>query len=145
MANLNKTFSIGNLTRDPELKFTAKGTAVCDIGLTINRKFKTDNGMQEETTFLDITFWGKQAETLAQYAQKGAQLYVEGRLQMDTWDDKETGKNRSKLKITGEQFQFLGSRNEAAEATPMSQAPAKPRGNASVQPGAAEDGDDLPF
>jgi len=113
MANLNKVMLIGNLTRDPEVRYTPKGTAVTDIGMAINRSYGTDDGdRKEETTFVDITFWGRQAEVLGQYMKKGRPLYVEGRLQLDTWDDKNSGQKRSKLKVVGENFQFLGSRGD---------------------------------
>ncbi len=106
---------IGNLTRDPEVRYTPKGTAVTDLGLAINRNYSTDDGdKREETTFVDITFWGRQAETLGQYMKKGRPLYVEGRLQLDSWDDKSTGQKRSKLKVVGENFQFLGGRDDNA-------------------------------
>jgi single-strand DNA-binding protein len=115
MANLNKVMLIGNLTRDPEVRYTPKGTAVTDLGLAINRNYSTDDGdKREETTFVDITFWGRQAETLGQYMKKGRPLYVEGRLQLDSWDDKTTGQKRSKLKVVGENFQFLGGRDDNA-------------------------------
>ncbi len=115
MANLNKVMLIGNLTRDPEVRYTPKGTAVTDLGLAINRNYSTDDGdKREETTFVDITFWGRQAETLGQYMKKGRPLYVEGRLQLDSWDDKNTGQKRSKLKVVGENFQFLGGRDDNA-------------------------------
>ena len=115
MANLNKVMLIGNLTRDPEVRYTPKGTAVTDIGMAINRNYSTDDGERhEETTFVDITFWGRQAEVLGQYMKKGRPLYTEGRLQLDTWDDKNTGQKRSKLKIVGENFQFLGGRDDNA-------------------------------
>ena len=108
MANLNKVMLIGNLTRDPELRYTPKGTAVTDLGLAINRVWNNEQGQkQEETTFVEVTFWGRQAEIAQQYLTKGRGVYVEGRLQMDTWDDKETGKKRSRLKIHGENLQFL--------------------------------------
>ncbi|MES2709877.1 MAG: single-stranded DNA-binding protein [Verrucomicrobiota bacterium] len=111
MASLNKVMIIGNLTRDPELRYTPKGMAVTDISLAVNRTYSTAEGeRREEVTFLDVTYWGKQAEVLAQYMKKGRPLYVEGRLRLDSWDDKETGKKQSRLKITGEEFQFLGSR-----------------------------------
>ncbi|MCF6311519.1 MAG: single-stranded DNA-binding protein [Verrucomicrobiales bacterium] len=113
MASLNKVMLMGNLTRDPEVRYTPKGTAVTDLGLAINRNYTTDGGeKREETTFVDITFWGRQAETLGQYMKKGRPLYVEGRMQLDTWDDKTTGQKRSKLKVVGENFQFLGGRDD---------------------------------
>jgi single-strand DNA-binding protein len=112
MANLNKVMLIGNLTRDPEVRYTPKGTAVADIGLAINRYFQNDNGeRQEETTFVDVTLWGKQAELAQQYLGKGRPVYIEGRLQMDTWEDKQSGQKRSKIKIVCENMQFLGSRD----------------------------------
>lgn len=104
---------IGNLTRDPEVRYTPKGTAVTDLGLAINRNYTTDSGeKREDTTFVDITFWGRQAEVLGQYMKKGRPLYVEGRLQLDSWDDKNTGKKVYKLRVTGENFQFLGGRDD---------------------------------
>ena len=115
MASLNKVMLIGNLTRDPEVRYTPKGTAVTDIGLAVNRVYSTDDGdKREETTFVDITLWGRQAEVAGQYMKKGRPIYVEGRLQLDTWDDKESGQKRSKLKIVGENFQFLGSKDDNA-------------------------------
>ena len=110
MANLNKVMLIGNLTRDPELRHTPKGTAVAEISLAINRIWNNDQGQkQEETTFVEVTLWGRQAELAQQYLTKGRPVYIEGRLSLDTWDDKETGKKRSKLKVIGETLQFLSS------------------------------------
>jgi len=115
MANLNKVMLIGNLTRDPEVRYTPKGTAVTDLGLAVNRNYTTETGeKREETTFVDITLWGRQAEVVGQYMKKGRPIYIEGRLQMDTWQDKQTGQNRSKLKVVGENFQFLGGRDDSA-------------------------------
>lgn len=110
MANLNKVMLIGNLTRDPELRHTPKGTAVAELGLAINRQWKDDQGQkQEETTFVDVTLWGRQAELAQQYLTKGNPVYIEGRLNLDSWDDKATGQKRSKLKVIGENLQFLSS------------------------------------
>ena len=110
MANLNKVMLMGNLTRDPELRYTPKGTAVADIGMAINRVWTNDQGeRQEETTFVDVTLWGRQAELAQQYLSKGRPVYIEGRLQMDTWEDKNSGQKRSKLKVVGENMQFIGS------------------------------------
>ena len=111
MASLNKVMLIGNLTRDPEIRYTPKGTAVTDIGLAVNRVYNTDDGVRrEEATFVDVTLWGRQAEIAGQYLKKGSSIYIEGRLQLDTWQDKQTGQNRTRLKIVGEGFQFLGGR-----------------------------------
>ncbi len=113
MPNLNKVQLMGNLTRDPEVRYTPKGTAVTDISLAINRSYTGDDGQRhEETTFVDITFWGRQAEVIGEYLKKGRPLYVEGRLQLDSWEDKTTGQQRSRLKVVGENFQFLGSRDD---------------------------------
>lgn len=110
MANLNKVMIIGNMTRDPELKYTPKGTAVADISLAVNRKWNDVQGnKQEETTFVGITLWGKTAELVNQYVKKGDPLYVEGRLTQETWEDKETGKKQTKTKVIGENIQFISS------------------------------------
>lgn len=114
MANLNKVMLIGNLTRDPEIKYTPKGSAIAELGLAINRYYTTESGeKKEETTFVDVTLWGRQAEIAKEYLGKGKPVYIEGRLQLDTWDDKQTGQKRSKLRVTGEQMQLLGARGEA--------------------------------
>ena len=111
MASFNKVMIIGNLTRDPELKYTPKGTAIADIGLAVNRNYTTDSGeKREEVTFIDVTLWGRVAEIVGEYCKKGRPLFVEGRLQLDTWDDKATGQKRSKLKVVGENIQLLGGR-----------------------------------
>ena len=109
MASYNKVMLMGNLTRDPEVRYTPKGTAVTDLGLAVNRKFRVDDEMREEVMFVDITFWGRQAEVIQQYLKKGGGIFVEGRLQMDSWDDRQTGKKRYQLKVIGENFQFVGS------------------------------------
>ena len=112
MPNLNKVMVMGNLTRDPELRHTPKGTAVLDITLAVNRYFSSDDGQRrEETTFIDITLWARQAEVVHQYCGKGRPLFVEGRLQMDSWEDRTTGQQRTKLKVVGEKIEFLGSRD----------------------------------
>jgi len=158
MANLNKVMLIGNLTRDPELRYTPKGTPVADIGLAINRYWNNEQGQrQEETTFVDVTLWSRQAELAQQYLSKGRGVYIEGRLQMDTWEDRTTGQKRSKLKVVGENMQFIGgapggnqssgprgeSSSQPAESSPASQ-PASP---ATEEPAdyPDEEGDDIPF
>lgn len=114
MPNLNKVMLIGNVTRDPEIKYTPKGAAIADIGLAINRNYTTEAGeKREETTFCDVTLWGKVAEIVGQYVKKGNPLFVEGRLQLDQWDDKQTGQKRSKLKIVGDNIQLLGGKQES--------------------------------
>ena len=110
MASMNKVFLVGNLTRDPETRYTPSGAAVCELGLATNRRFTTRDGKeQEEVCFADVTVFGKQAEACGQYLRKGSPVLVEGRLTYDSWDDRETGKKRSKLGVTAERVQFLGS------------------------------------
>jgi single-strand DNA-binding protein len=110
MASLNKVMLIGNLTRDPEVRYTPKGTAVTDIGLAMNRVFSAADGgeKREETTFVDVTLWGRQAEVAGQYLKKGRPVFIEGRLQLDSWEDKTSGQKRNKLKVVGEHMQLLG-------------------------------------
>ncbi len=108
MANFNRVLLIGNLTRDPQLRFTPNQTAVCDFGLAVNRKYRGSDGQQrEDTCFVDCTAWARQAEVLAKYVTKGSPLFVEGRLTYRTWDGQD-GKKHSKLEVTVENFQFLG-------------------------------------
>lgn len=119
MANLNRVLLIGNLTRDPELRVTPKGTAICQFGLAISRSFKDESGQtREEATFVDIEAWGKQGELIAKYCAKGRPLFVEGRLRFDQWEDKTTQQKRSKLKVVLENFQFLGGREGGAPGAP---------------------------
>ena len=152
MANLNKVMLIGNLTRDPELRYTPKGTAGADIGLAINRVWSNDQGQkQEDTTFVDVTLWGRQAELAQQYLSKGRGAYIEGRLQLDTWDDKETGKKRSKLKVIGENLQFLpdgkGGSGGGGGGAPAQrpQQSSKPEGASAAPAEDFKDEDDIPF
>ena len=114
MAYLNKVFLIGNLTRDPELRVTPKGTAICQFGLAVNRQFKDESGAtRDETTFIDIEAWGKQGELVAKYLTKGSPAMVEGRLKLDQWEDKQSGQKRSKLKVVLDNVQFLSARGAA--------------------------------
>ncbi|MEN3942203.1 single-stranded DNA-binding protein [Prosthecobacter sp. SYSU 5D2] len=117
MASLNKVMLIGNLTRDPEVRYTPKGSAVCDMAIAVNRRYLTDSGeRQEEVTYLDIVLWGKTAELAGQYLAKGRSVFIEGRLQMDTWEDKATGQKRSKIRVVAENMQFLDSKGAGGPA-----------------------------
>jgi single-strand DNA-binding protein len=131
---------MGNITRTPELKFTPQGTAVLELGLAINRKWKDDHGnTHEEVTFIDVTFWRKAAETLAKWVSKGDPLYVEGSIRQDSWE--KDGKTQRKTRITGEAFQFLRSSGKGGkheEAPPEGTAPP-----ASGKPG--DDEEEVPF
>ena len=109
MANINKVTLIGRITREIELRYTPKGTGLTEINLAINRSRQDDAGQKiEETTFVDVTLWGRQAELANQYLARGREVYIEGRLQLDTWQDKQSGQKRSKLKVVGENMQFIG-------------------------------------
>lgn len=145
MPSLNKLQLIGNLTRDPELRHTPKGTALTEISLAINRQWTNEQGQkQEEVTFVELTFWGRTAEVAAAHLSKGVPIFVEGRLTLDTWIDKDTGKNRSKLKVIGEQFQFLASKPATTER--QQQAPPAHQSATSDHLDAPPDPDeDLPF
>lgn len=115
MASFNKVILVGNLTRDPEVRYVAGGTAVTELGLAVSRTWydKQQSQKREETTFVDVTLWGRQAEVAGEYLSKGRPVLIEGRLQLDTWDDKETGKKRSKLRVVGENMTMLGSRGDS--------------------------------
>ncbi|HIB00932.1 MAG TPA: single-stranded DNA-binding protein, partial [Phycisphaerales bacterium] len=118
MATYNKVLLMGNLTRDPELKQTPSNQSVAQIGLALNRKFKDREGnMREETTYVDCEAWGRTAEVMAQYLSKGKPVFVEGRLKLDQWQDKE-GNNRSKLKVVIESFQFIDSKGGQSSTPP---------------------------
>ncbi len=134
MANYNKVLLMGNLTRDPELKRTSNDMAVAQISIAVNRRFKDRTGEQrEETTYVDCESWGKTAETMAKYLAKGRPVFVEGRLKLDQWQDKD-GNNRSKLKVVIDNFQFVDSKGSQS-SIPPAQTPV------SVNPPA----DDIPF
>lgn len=161
MPSLNKVLLMGNLTRDPELRVTPKGTPICQFSLAINRQFKMESGeSREEVIYVDVEAWGKQGETIAKYVTKGRPLYVEGRLRLDQWEDKNTKEKRSRMKVVLEQFQFLGDSRgggggggpasssefdqtgggspERHAPPPRSSGPAKPAGGDNVE-------EDVPF
>jgi single-strand DNA-binding protein len=125
MASFNHLVLIGNLTRDPELRYTPKGTAVAKVSLAINRVWTTESGeKKEEVTFVDVDLYGRTAENTAQFITKGKPLLVEGRLKLETWDDKATGQKRQKLGVIGERVVFLGSADNEKAARPESARPA---------------------
>ena len=119
MASFNKVILLGNLTRDPEVRYTPKGSAVCDLGIAVNRVYTTDSGeKREEVTYVDVVLWARLAEIAGEYLKKGRPVFIEGRLQMDTWDDKQTGQKRTKLRVVGESMQLLGGRPGGAGGAP---------------------------
>ena len=153
MATLNKVFLIGNLTKDPEVRYTPSGSAVSDIRMAVSRKFKMANGQEkEETCFVSVTVWGRQAETAGEYLRKGSPVFIEGRLKLDEWE--KDGQKQSRLGVVAERVQFLSSprRGEVGDAPPSSE-----RRDKSAPPAAAKepevdepaagggDSDDLPF
>src|SRR3954447_7870398 len=152
MASFNKVILLGNLTRDPEVRYTPKGTAVTELGMAVNRVYTAENGeKREETTFVDVTLWGRTAKIAGEYLKKGRPVFIEGRLQLDTWDDKTSGQKRSKLKVVGEGLQLLGGRpgggggggsGDEEGGSRSSSRPAPPP-KASVP--SAPDDDEIPF
>ncbi len=147
MPNLNQVNLIGNITRDVDTRYTPSGTAVVEVDLAINRAWKSDSGeKREETVFVNITLFGRTAEVAAKYCHKGDPLFVSGRLHLDTWDDKQTGQKRSKLKVVGEQIQLLGTRQQAPANKPAAPAPtAPPAKSRSEPPDLDAEPDDVPF
>ncbi|MBM4109299.1 MAG: single-stranded DNA-binding protein [Phycisphaerae bacterium] len=145
--NFNKVILMGNLTRDPELRHTSGNQAVANLGLAVNRRWRSAEGEQrEETTFIDCEAWGKTAETLAKYLKKGRPVFIEGRLKLDQWEDKETGKKQSKLRVVVEGFQFIDSRQDGGGGGEESGG--SRRGGASSEPQGGVPvggGDDIPF
>jgi len=156
-ASYNKVFLLGNLTRDPEVRYTPKGSAVADLGIAVNRQYTLDSGeKREEVTFVDVTFWGRTAEVAGEYLKKGRSVFIEGRLQLDTWDDKQSGQKRSKLKVIGEMMQMLGGRPGGSsggggepEEPPRGRTSSSSSGGASAPkksaPPAEPDDDEIPF
>lgn len=151
MASFNKVILVGNLTRDIEMRYTPKGTAIAKFGLAVNRVWRNEAGeSKEEVTFIDIDAFGKQAETLAQYMRKGSPLLVEGRLRLDQWDDKQSGQKRSKLGVILEGFQFIGSPRQEGGSSEAPRRQAAPATAAAPEPPPASDApppeeDDVPF
>src|SRR5262249_33367345 len=151
MASFNKVILLGNLTRDPEVRYTPKGSAVCDLGVAVNRVYTTEGGeRREEVTFVDVVLWARLAEIAGEYLRKGRPVFIEGRLQMDSWDDKQTGQKRTKLRVVGESMQLLGGRPGGAAGeseedrlgtSAGSKTTAPPKSVASSQP----DDDEIPF
>jgi single-strand DNA-binding protein len=158
MASVNKVMLLGNLTRDPEIRYTPKGTAVTDLGMAVNRVRTGDNGERiEEVTYVDVTLWGRQAELAGQYLGKGRPVFIEGRLQLDQWDDKQSGQKRSRLRVVGENMQFLpggggggnysqgGGSSEEDEGPQRQAPPSSSQGGAAASDSFDNDDDDIPF
>jgi single-strand DNA-binding protein len=154
MASFNKVILVGNLTRDPELRYTPKGTAIAKIGLAVNRVWTNEAGeKKEEVTFVDVDVFGRTAENVGQYMRKGRPILIEGRLRLDQWDDKQTGQKKSKLGVVAEVVQFLGSASDGAGAGAAAPKAAKPAAAAAAAAPAAEplegdgppESDDVPF
>ena len=153
MASFNKVILVGNLTRDPELRYTPKGTAIAKIGLAVNRVWTNEAGeKKEEVTFVDVDVFGRTAENVGQYMRKGRPILIEGRLKLDQWDDKQTGQKKSKLSVVAETVQFLGSAQGGGEGgtpapRPKGPAPAAPTAPAGepVEGDGPPESDDVPF
>lgn len=138
MSSFNKVILMGNLTRDPEVRFTPSGTAVCEIGLAVNERVKSGEQWVEKPVFVDVTLWGKTAENAGNYLTKGRPVLVEGRLQLDTWDDKQSGQKRSKLRVVCEELRFVGTK-------PSGDGTAHVRSESAAEPVQAAFDGDVPF
>ena len=154
MASFNKVVLVGNLTRDPELRYTPKGMAIAKIGLAVNRVWTNEAGeKKEEVTFVDVDVFGRTAENVGQYMRKGRPILIEGRLKFDQWDDKQTGQKKSKLGVVAETVQFLGSPAGAeggAPAAPRAARPSAPSAPSAppsepLQGDGPPESDDVPF
>jgi single-strand DNA-binding protein len=156
MGNFNKVFLLGNLTRDPELRYTPKGMAIAKLGMAINRSWRDESGAsKEEVTFVDVDAFGRQAEVVSQYLKKGRPVFIEGRLKLDSWEDKQTNQKRSKLTVVLESFQFVDSGNRPGEDAaapasapvrqPPNSAPAMPTPPARPAEEMPPEDDDVPF
>jgi len=153
MASFNKVILMGNLTRDPELRYTPKGTAIAKIGVAVNRVWTNDAGeKKEEVTFVDVDVFGRTAENVGQYMRKGRPILIEGRLKLDQWDDKQTGQKKSKMGVVAETVQFLGGAPGAGEGgAPAAPRAARPSPAASapaaepVEGDGPPESDDVPF
>lgn len=154
MANFNKVIIAGNLTRDPEVRYTPRGTAITRLSVALNRSYKTETGeTREEVSYVDVDAFGRQAEVIAQYFRKGRPILIEGRLRQDRWEDKNTGQKQSKLMVVLESFSFIDSRGGGGETVPGA-APSA-RGSAPGKPAAVPaespqeeppiEDDDVPF
>lgn len=156
--NFNRVFLMGNLTRDPEIRYTGNNMAIAKLGLAVNRRYRTADGqVKEETTFVDCDAFGKTAETIGKFLTKGRPIFIEGHLRLDTWQDKQSGENRSKLKVVVDNFQFVDSKGGGGGGGGGGQgadddAPAPQvrtgRGGAAAPAGGGEpsiESDDIPF
>lgn len=139
MAGVNRVFLLGNLTRDPELRYTANGYAVAGFGIAVNRKYKQDNEWKEEACFIDVTVWGKQAESCSEYLHKGSSAFIEGRLNFRSWET-EQGQKRNKLEVVATNVQFLSR-------APKSEASFESTGDPEIEPPETkvDDKGDVPF
>lgn len=142
--NWNEVKIAGNVTRDIELKYTPTGTAVAQVGMAVNKRIAAAEGREarEEVTFLDVTFFGRQAEIIGKYVTKGTGLFIEGELKLDRWEDRETSKMKTKLKVVGQRFEFTGGRGNGGGKHDAAPAPAA---TAADRPARREDDDDHPF
>ena len=145
MASFNKVLIIGNLTRDPEVRHTPKGTAVGDLGLAINTTYRTADGSdKEEVCYVDVVVWGRQAESCKDYLSKGSPVFIEGRLQLDQWETPD-GAKKSKLRVRAERVQFLGRFKPTGDRPTTTREHHQPVHEEAPHAAAAEPDDDIPF
>lgn len=155
MASYNRVILMGNLTRDPQVRYTPSQTAVADLGLAVNRVWydKNTHEKREEVTFVDVTVWGRQAEVAGEYLSKGRSVLIEGRLQLDQWEDKDSGQKRSKLKVVCENLTMVGGRSDgggsrgggASQSGAASPPESSPADDFYNEPAAQSNDDEVPF
>lgn len=139
--NINRVLLVGNLTKDPELRHTPSGTAVCDFSIAINGREKIGDTWQDRADFFDVVVWGNQAENCAQHLSRGSMVGVDGKLRQDRWEDRDTGQKRSKVKITADTVQFLNNKRDDAESGGGGQFVPQ----AQQEPDFSNDDSDIPF
>jgi single-strand DNA-binding protein len=139
---------MGRLTRDPEVKYTSGGTAIAKLSMAVNRNWTNKEGQkQEDTTFVEVDAFGRQAEVIGQYIKKGNPIFIEGNLRLDQWDDKQTGEKRSKLKVVLDRFEFIDSKGDGGGGSGYSSQSNVPAasGNSSAPAASLPEDDDVPF
>lgn len=146
MASYNRVILVGNLTRDPELRYIPSGTAVSEIGLAVNDRVKRDGQWTDETTFVDVTLWARTAEIANEYLSKGSSILIEGRLKLDSWENSE-GQKRSKLRVVADRMQMLGGRGGGSTGNRSERPAAQPTGVGSTESDASSPpaDDEIPF
>lgn len=143
MASFNRVILVGNITRDIELKYTKTGTAVTELGMAVNDRVKRNNEWVDETTYVDVTLWGRTAEVASEYLSKGSSILIEGRLKLDTWET--DGQKRSKMRVVADRMQMLGGKSGGGGGGAPRSASNDSYDNSSHDSGQQNEESDIPF